>query len=541
MALVISRELLKKTKSANLEVMRENSHFLRADTKYEIDTSILTVDDLKELLEIYQEAKISRSVKAIEAILKIREGNLDIPVPNFDAFQEMLSVYLTNNHIKGWLFKTEQDDKIYPYLIENVFKNSFFSGGKEDVSIQINLKSYSALYESNNLAGDYMGLKADRINFYPKDVVRKRIPDILANFGYFIETPELHADFQKEAALHLENVTPGFAKQFRVSGKTYKVSGYINRPIELHRRKVINDLSNDDYHAFNPVAECAYSMSEYQSNPRLGEIPSHNLVKVFDLVTHDYFWVNGAYMTPYEYDKSLSDKLILPANHRDLLSVLTTNLDDFTSDFIEGKSAGNVILCKGKPGVGKTLTAEIYSELIEKPLYSIHSGTLGTKASEIERSLQKIYARSARWDCVVLLDEADVFVSSRGDNLDRNAIVAEFLRTMEYFDGLMFMTTNRPDDIDDAIISRCIAIINYEPPTGNLARRSWKALSEQFGVVLDEKLVDQLVDLFPTIVQRDMKMLLKLVLKMEKSGEGKLDLDSFRRFAMFRAIDFKKE
>ena len=32
-------------------------------------------------------------------------------------------------------------------------------------------------------------------------------------------------------------------------------------------------------------------------------------------------------------------------------------------------------------------------------------------------------------------DEADVFVVRRGGNLEQNAIVAVFLRTLEYFDG----------------------------------------------------------------------------------------------------------
>jgi len=48
------------------------------------------------------------------------------------------------------------------------------------------------------------------------------------------------------------------------------------------------------------------------------------------------------------------------------------------------------------------------------------------------------------------------------DDINRNAIVAEFLRVLEYFELLMFMTTNRPDDIDDAIVQRCAAIIRYE-------------------------------------------------------------------------------
>ena len=45
-----------------------------------------------------------------------------------------------------------------------------------------------------------------------------------------------------------------------------------------------------------------------------------------------------------------------------------------------------------------------------------------------------------------------------------NAVVGVFLRVLEYFNGLLFLTTNRVDDIDEAIVSRCIALIRYHAP-----------------------------------------------------------------------------
>ncbi len=51
-----------------------------------------------------------------------------------------------------------------------------------------------------------------------------------------------------------------------------------------------------------------------------------------------------------------------------------------------------------------------------------------------------------------------------------NAVVGVFLRVLEYFNGLLFLTTNRIDDIDEAIVSRCIALIKFTrrmpPPAG---------------------------------------------------------------------------
>jgi len=72
----------------------------------------------------------------------------------------------------------------------------------------------------------------------------------------------------------------------------------------------------------------------------------------------------------------------------------------------------------------------------------------------------------------MLIDEADVYIRKRSDDIAANAVVGIFLRVLEYFDGLLFLTTNRIDDIDEAIISRCIALIRYLAPTGRLASES---------------------------------------------------------------------
>jgi SpoVK/Ycf46/Vps4 family AAA+-type ATPase len=242
-------------------------------------------------------------------------------------------------------------------------------------------------------------------------------------------------------------------------------------------------------------------------------------------------------MTRYEYDKSLRDKLVLPDHHRDLLDVLTSDINDYVDDIIEGKSAGNIIMCKGHWGVGKTLTAEVYAELIERPLLAVHSGQLGTSASSIEKTLKNVFSQAKRWNAVLLLDEADVFVSKRGGNVEHNAIVAEFLRSMEYFDGLMFMTTNRPDDIDEAILSRCAAIIDYTLPDKAHLTKIWKVMNEQFKSKLSDEMIDKLVAKYPDISPRDVKHLLRLAIRVSVKMEEPLDMEMFRRCAMFRALD----
>ncbi|KAM0331550.1 hypothetical protein ACHAQA_003228 [Verticillium albo-atrum] len=126
----------------------------------------------------------------------------------------------------------------------------------------------------------------------------------------------------------------------------------------------------------------------------------------------------------------------------------------------EGK--GLILLLHGAPGVGKTTTAEGIAELFRKPLFQITCGDLGTTAKEVESELEKNFALASRWGCILLLDEADVFLMAR-DRMDfkRNGLVAVFLRVLEYYSGILILTTNRVGDFDEAFTSRIHMSLYY--------------------------------------------------------------------------------
>ena len=61
-----------------------------------------------------------------------------------------------------------------------------------------------------------------------------------------------------------------------------------------------------------------------------------------------------------------------------------------------------------------------------------------------------------------MLDEADVFLQERSRlNLDRNRLVAVFLRKVEFFKGVLFLTTNMLNDFDAAILNRIHLKLKY--------------------------------------------------------------------------------
>lgn len=122
-------------------------------------------------------------------------------------------------------------------------------------------------------------------------------------------------------------------------------------------------------------------------------------------------------------------------------------------DFVQGKGRGLVCLLAGPPGVGKTLTAEVVAETTRRPLYVVSIGELGIDADVVDQRLVMILEITRRWGCVLLIDEADVFLSVRGQNLEKDTLVSIFLRHIEYFRGILILTTNRHSIIDPAFTS----------------------------------------------------------------------------------------
>lgn len=124
-------------------------------------------------------------------------------------------------------------------------------------------------------------------------------------------------------------------------------------------------------------------------------------------------------------------------------------------DFITEKGRGLIGLLFGKPGLGKTFTAEAIAEMARLPLMTVSAGSLGSEPDTIEENLRATLDLAARWRAVVLFDEADVFLAKRdSSNIERNAVASVFLRELEYFPGIMLLTTNQKDLIDEAFQSR---------------------------------------------------------------------------------------
>ncbi|KAH0420931.1 ATPase [Colletotrichum camelliae] len=209
------------------------------------------------------------------------------------------------------------------------------------------------------------------------------------------------------------------------------------------------------------------------------------LVRGYALKTKRWLRLSVSSVKEIELNEGAFSSLVLPENYKKLLRAFMESQLQFKNDFddfVAGKGKGIVILLSGSPGTGKTLTVESVAEVLKAPLYSLSAGDLGTDSGNVQERLDDALQLAADWNAVLLIDECDVFLEARSsDNLDRNELVSIFLRTIEYYEGIMFLTTNRLDSIDPAFHSRVHLSLEYPGLEKSSRKEIWSGFLDKIG------------------------------------------------------------
>ncbi|RWA06679.1 hypothetical protein EKO27_g8426 [Xylaria grammica] len=250
---------------------------------------------------------------------------------------------------------------------------------------------------------------------------------------------------------------------------------------------IYNDYEVDERHR-NEVGKSPLLDSVWQAN-QLGE--DHMVLlppKVYGFVLRTRKWASFDIdlLAEVEYKNGWDRLVIQPEIKHMILALVETHEKPngeegrekrkLTSmDLVGGKGNGLIILLHGEPGVGKTSTAECVADHTERPLFPVTCGDIGDNAQLVETNLERNFQLAHKWGCVLLLDEADIFLSKRNNHdITRNAIVSVFLRTLEYYSGILFLTTNRVGMIDRAFKSRIHLTLYYPRLNKETSLKIWK-------------------------------------------------------------------
>ncbi|KAK8022041.1 AAA family ATPAse [Apiospora rasikravindrae] len=221
--------------------------------------------------------------------------------------------------------------------------------------------------------------------------------------------------------------------------------------------------------------------------PQDCELLLPSFIEGFHLGSKKWVVLNvSGFLPQVDWNKNAFRQLVLDEKTKEMIYALVDvqkSRDKAMDDIIKGKGNGLILLLHGSPGTGKTLTAESVAEIAEKPLYRVTCGDIGTDAKGVEEYLQTVLYLGKIWDCVLLLDEADVFLEERTmADLARNSLVSVFLRILEYHEGILILTSNRVGTFDEAFKSRIQVAIHYD----NLTKKSRKAIWRNFFDMIEE-------------------------------------------------------
>ena len=140
------------------------------------------------------------------------------------------------------------------------------------------------------------------------------------------------------------------------------------------------------------------------------------------------------------------------------------------SDYFAGNRA-IMLNCYGKPGTGKSMTAEAVAKALGKKVYHINYSELESKyVGETPKNIRKAFECATKDDAVLIFDEADSFLGKRltsvtqsadyGVNITRSVLLME----LEKFTGVVVFTTNLISNYDEAFKRRILLSVYFEMP-----------------------------------------------------------------------------
>ncbi|KAK4154710.1 ATPase family AAA domain-containing protein 3B [Chaetomidium leptoderma] len=398
----------------------------------------------------------------------------------------------------------------------------------------------------------YQGTQAlDELNVLPLDLLddASEVREELLARGRKFER-YVGQNFLQYDGIAIKKTTQGYAR--------FSVTGRVMLDAKTYLRMEPNEsfvLYNLDYSAKlersrKHAASFQTTFAEADGTPKLDRLSDEHAVLAnatvrgysFSLKRFLEFFAEE--VSEIEWNSGCFDDLVLdPAIKKTVRALVSSHMQKRESfdDIVKGKGMGLVSVLHGPPGVGKTLTAECVAEHVKRPLYMVSSGDLGTNSVDLDRNLTRILDLAATWRAVLLIDEADVFLERRSmSDLHRNAMVSVFLRLLEYYSGILFLTTNRVSTFDDAFKSRIHIPIRYTDLSVESRMHIWRNFCSMVpgGVDVDEKGLATLAE--TDLNGRQIKNAIKAAESLAAFDEVKLDLKQLLQITKIQAM-FEKD
>ncbi|KAM0517030.1 hypothetical protein ACHAPE_005142 [Trichoderma viride] len=196
-------------------------------------------------------------------------------------------------------------------------------------------------------------------------------------------------------------------------------------------------------------------------------------------------------------DSSETDSIILDLGGIDISRTKTHRIKERQQPIqrpgSRERERGLTLLLHGGPGTGKTFAATCIAETIKTPLLS---DTIRIRDnSSVERQLSEMFRLAQRWRAILVLENADAFLTQRSRNEASSSAVTLAIRSMDSYTSILVLTTSRVGDLDEAVWSYTDLAINFPPLRGERLQKVWGHSISEYKVKYYSRIMEFIEDI----------------------------------------------
>ncbi|KAL7908160.1 hypothetical protein GGI35DRAFT_469920 [Trichoderma velutinum] len=172
-------------------------------------------------------------------------------------------------------------------------------------------------------------------------------------------------------------------------------------------------------------------------------------------------------------DKNAFSNFVADAEIKELVHALITTkiAAEREINALQMKGSPLIMVLNGGPGTGKTFTVENIAELAEKRFFSVKCSKVDITAGY----LQTMFYLARLRGCLLIFEDAEALLEQRSpDDITRNGLVSEFMSELERFDGIIVLTSQSANDLDELLKARSRLSLHYESLTQPRRAQIWR-------------------------------------------------------------------
>ena len=287
--------------------------------------------------------------------------------------------------------------------------------------------------------------------------------------------------------------------------------------IEREKRKKHNIVAKDLEKALYNTGDVSVSQKRFKNN-----IPiPRDTEKGFPLLEIQHFENNF-------------DSLIVSKETKEQLEQVIREFKDFDILATYNLQYKKKILLCGKPGTGKTFSAQIMSSVLNIPLIYIRfDAIISSYLGETAGNLRKVFDFIEHGTWIVLFDEFDIIGKNRDDSHEHGEIkrvVNNFLQMLDNLKGesIIFAATNHQNILDPAIWRRFDDVIYYGLPDDKIRQQIFetylKSIKRENNIDLEK--ISQLTENFsPANIKMVTEEAMKTAIINSKNSISMIDIE----------------